>query len=88
MGDIHAMSGLPLQADLRKNVITVCLRIAITGREQMQQTTLRQCGYSITSSARASSDGGTSTLTVLAVFRLIMNSKSCLDRCSRCRLRE
>jgi hypothetical protein len=47
------------------------LRIrAITGREQMQQS---QC-YSITSSARASSVGGTSRPSVFAVLRLITSS--------------
>ena len=44
--------------------------LPITGREQMQQKTL----YSITSSARASSDGGTSRPSALAVLRLITSS--------------
>jgi hypothetical protein len=48
-------------------------RCAITGREQMQQTNVRQCDYSITSSAVASSVGGTVRPSALAVLRLITN---------------
>jgi hypothetical protein len=44
---------------------------AITGREQMQQTNVGQCGYSITSSARASTVAGRSRPSALAVLRLI-----------------
>ena len=45
-------------------------RCAISGREQPQQTDR----YSITSSARASSVGGTSRPSALAVLRLITSS--------------
>jgi len=48
---------------------------AITGREQMQQTTLANARYSITSSARSRIDVGTDTPIALAVFRLRANSK-------------
>src|SRR5262245_12348204 len=43
-------------------------------REQMQQMTWRLRAYSITSSARASIDGGISRPSALAVLRLITNS--------------
>jgi hypothetical protein len=38
---------------------SACLKSATTGREQMQQTTSANAAYSITSSARTSSVGGT-----------------------------
>jgi hypothetical protein len=47
---------------------------ATTGREHMQQT-MGQRGYSITSSARESISGGTTTPTALAVLRLMISSK-------------
>jgi hypothetical protein len=47
---------------------------AKTGREQLQQTNVRHCCYSITSSARASKVGGNSSPSALAVLRLITNS--------------
>jgi hypothetical protein len=46
-------------------------RCAITGREQMQQPNVPMHGYSITSSARASSAGGRVRASAFAVFRLI-----------------
>ena len=46
---------------------------AITGREQMQQNGRMPHSYSITSSARASSIGGTSRPSALAVFKLIVS---------------
>ena len=49
-------------------------RCAITGREQMQQTNVRQCGYSITSSASASNLSGIARPSIFAVLRLITNS--------------
>src|SRR5262245_60992914 len=51
-------------------------RCAITGPEQLQQITraVARLIYSITSSARASSDGGTSRPSALAVFGLTASS--------------
>jgi hypothetical protein len=50
-------------------------RSATTGREQVQQTNLRiGQTHSITSSASAISDGGTSKRSARAVLRLITNS--------------
>ena len=49
-------------------------RSPTTGREQMQQRMWRKAGYSITSSARASSVGGTVRPRDLAVLRLITSS--------------
>jgi hypothetical protein len=49
-------------------------RSAITGREQMQQRGYRNRRYSITSSARASTDAGKSRPSALAVLRLITSS--------------
>jgi hypothetical protein len=48
------------------------LRSAITGRELSQQSSLP---YSITSSARTSSDVGNSKLRVLAALRLMISSQ-------------
>ncbi len=47
---------------------------AKTGREQMQQPNVPMHGYSITSSARASSVCGTPRPSVFAVFKLITSS--------------
>jgi hypothetical protein len=48
------------------------LKRAITGREHMQQDAVHgRQSYSITSSARASSVGGTSRANAFAVFRLM-----------------
>jgi hypothetical protein len=47
---------------------------ATTGREQMQQTTCANAAYSITSSARTSSVGGTVSPSVFAVLRLMVSS--------------
>jgi len=47
---------------------------AITRREQMQQTNVRQCFYSMTSSARPSTDAGTLRPSALAALRLITSS--------------
>jgi hypothetical protein len=44
---------------------------ATSGREQMQQTNVRQCGYSITSSARRRMDVGAVMPIDAAVLRLI-----------------
>ena len=51
-----------------------CPLSAKTGREQMQQTNVRQCGYSITSSASASNLSGIARPSIFAVLRLITNS--------------
>jgi hypothetical protein len=47
---------------------------AKTGREQMQQMNVRQCRYSITSSAATSRPGGTVRPSALAVLRLTIVS--------------
>jgi hypothetical protein len=47
---------------------------AITGREQMQQTKVRECSYSITSSARARKDSGIVRPTAFAALALTTSS--------------
>jgi hypothetical protein len=55
-------------------IVSVCPLSAITGREQMQQPNVPMHGYSITSSAPASSVGGKSRPSPFAVLRLITSS--------------
>src|SRR5262249_50853507 len=64
------MSASPLKAD-NLHTISASPLCANSRLEQLQQT---EQAYSITSSARASSDGGTVRPIVLAVCRLMTNS--------------
>ena len=54
--------------------ILLCRGSARTGREQLQQTIRAVAGYSITSSARASTLAGRSRPSALAVLRLMTSS--------------
>ena len=67
------ISATPPKADVNSPPWLPALS-AITGREQMQQTNVRQCGYSITSSAVAIRVGGTARPSILAVQALMTNS--------------
>jgi hypothetical protein len=64
----HMSSGFAPRADLlRAGTSASCPRAAVSRRSKLHR-------YSITSSARASSDGGTSRPRIVAVCRLMMNS--------------
>src|SRR5437870_3402388 len=60
----------PPRTDIRRHAYNVRFR-AITGREQVQQTNVRQCGYSITSSASESRLSEILMPSAFAVLRLI-----------------
>src|SRR5215510_2093626 len=64
--------GLPSESRPYSRSCTASQLCATICREQMQQRArLRNCGYSITSSRRASWDGGTVILSAFAVFMVI-----------------
>ena len=69
--DFRGTSAYPPRLAVKADIPDRQVR-AITGREQMQQS---QC-YSITSSARASSVGGTLRPSVFAVLRLTIRVKT------------
>jgi hypothetical protein len=69
LSDISAMSALPPKADMVQHNRDVRF-VPITGREQLQKIG----AYSITSSARARSDDGTSRPSAFAVLRLMTSS--------------
>jgi hypothetical protein len=70
--DVGSMSGLPGSG--RRSALSRCRTSARSHREQMQQPVCRSQTYSITSSASATTVGGMSRPSVLAVLRLITSS--------------
>jgi hypothetical protein len=82
MGSDPVASGSPSAFPARQMTLTFltrssrergCPSSAISGPKQVQQVACR-ANYSITSSARASSDGGTVIPSAFAVLRLMTNS--------------
>jgi hypothetical protein len=70
IGAVRNISALPLRADVGADIVEPPVSV-ITGREQLQQTNVRQCGYSITSSASESRLSEILMPSAFAVLRLI-----------------
>ena len=65
----HMSSGFAPRAD----IVAACRHVRFVPEGDLSRCSTN-CGYSITSSARAESPGGTSRPSVFAVFKLITNS--------------